>query len=142
MIWTGVLILACIAIHFYDFYFVKLGLVKGEYMAKVENFSKLDEKAMTDEDVNAIIYRAYEEGNIANGGKWIRHITYDERTLLKERAPELDPEPDFYYMAREKFSHWHIVIGYNKAIEVLGSIYTWIICLGFAVVPILVYLGL
>ena len=74
-------------------------------------------------------------------------------------------------MTREKFSHLHIVIGYlffflviffhlthafpsvfqtlglnnykyNKAIEVLGKIYTWIVVLGFACVPILVYLGL
>ena len=171
MMWTGILIFVCLIIHFCDFYFVKVGWVKGEYMAKVENFSKLDEKAMTDEDVNAIIYRAYEDGNITNGGKWIRHITYDERTLLKDRAPEADPEPDFYYMAREKFSHWHIVLGYlffffvifmhlrhafpsafqtlglnnykyNPIIEALGKIYTWVIVLGFAVVPILVYLGL
>ncbi len=171
MIWTGVLILACIAIHFYDFYFVKVGLVKGEYMVKVENLSKLNEKAMADEDVAAVFYRGFEEGNISPDGKWLHHITYEERTLLKDRAPEADPEPDFYYMTREKFSHLHIVIGYlffflviffhlthafpsvfqtlglnnykyNKAIEVLGKIYTWIVVLGFACVPILVYLGL
>ena len=171
MIWTGVLIFACIAIHFYDFYLVKTGLVKGEYMVKLENFSKLNEKAMDDEDVQAVFFRGLEEGNISEDGKWLRHITYEERTLLKERAPECDPEPDFYYMAREKFSHLHIVIGYlvfffilffhlrhafpsafqtlglnnykyNKAIEILGKIYTWIIVLGFACVPILVYLGL
>ena len=91
--------------------------------------------------------------------------------MLKERVPESDPEPDFYYMTREKFSHWNIVIGYlffflvlffhlrhafpsvfqtlglnnykyNKAIEVLGKIYTWIIVLGFTAVAVLVYLGL
>ena len=85
--------------------------------------------------------------------------------------PESDPEPDFYYMVREKFHHWHIVLGYlffffvifmhlrhafpsafqtlglnnykyNNIIEALGSIYTWIVVLGFAIVPILVYLGL
>ena len=171
MIWTGVLIFACIAIHFYDFYLVKTGLVKGDYMVKLETFSKLNEKAMDDEDVQAVFFRGLEEGNISEDGKWLRHITYEERTLLKERAPECDPEPDFYYMAREKFSHLHIVIGYlvfffilffhlrhafpsafqtlglnnykyNKAIEILGKIYTWIIVLGFACVPILVYLGL
>ena len=31
---------------------------------------------------------------------------------------------------------------YNPIIEALGKIYTWIIVLGFAAVPILVYLGL
>ena len=171
MIWTGVLIFACIAIHFYDFYLVKTGLVKGQYMVKLENFSKLNEKAMSDEDVQAVFFRGLEDGNISEDGQWLRHITYEERTLLKERVSDCGVEPDFYYMAREKFSHLHIVIGYlvfffilffhlrhafpsafqtlglnnykyNKAIEILGKIYTWIIVLGFACVPILVYLGL
>ena len=31
---------------------------------------------------------------------------------------------------------------YNNIIEVLARIYTWLVCLMFAVVPILVYLGL
>ncbi len=171
MMWTGVLIFACICIHFYDFYFVKVGVVKGEYMVKVENLSKLDAQAMEDEAVSDVLYRAFNEGNISEDGKWIRHINYEERTILKERAPESDPEPDFYYLTREKFSHLHIVIGYlvfflilffhlmhafpsvfqtlglnnykyNPIIEALGKIYTWIIVLGFTAVPILVYLGL
>ena len=31
---------------------------------------------------------------------------------------------------------------YNNLIEVLGKIYTWVVILGFAAVPILVFLGL
>ena len=118
-----------------------------------------------------IVQRASEEGNITGDGKWIRHLTYDERQALRKVLPESDPEPDFYYMVREKFHHWHIVLGYlffffvifmhlrhafpsafqtlglnnykyNNIIEALGSIYTWIVVLGFAIVPILVYLGL
>ena len=170
MVWTGILIFACICIHFYDFYLVKLGVVKGEYMVKVEKIAK-SPYAMGDEEVMAIAYNAIEEGNLSADGEWIRHLNYEERTMLKEHAPDTDPEPDFYYMTREKFSHWHIVIGYliffvilfmhmrhafpsafqtlglnnykyNNIIEVLGNIYAWVICLGFAVVPILVYLGI
>ena len=44
MIWTGILIFACLIFHFCDFYFVKLGWVKGEYMVKVEKLQ--DEEMM------------------------------------------------------------------------------------------------
>jgi len=170
MIWSGILIFACLVLHFCDFYFVKLGWVKGEYMVKVEEIAK-SPYAMGDEQVMAIAYNAIEEGNLSADSEWIRHLSYEERTMLKEHAPDIKPEPDFYFMTREKFSHLHIVIGYlvffviifmhmrhafpsafqtlglnnykyNNIIEWLGDAYTWIICLGFAAVPILVYLGL
>ena len=214
MIWTGILIFACLILHFCDFYFVKTGLVKGEYMVKVEKLQDqetvgmiqmaqqwgmtpaellddlehsameyVDENGDAEEtmryienlrgklDVMNIMQRASSEGNVSDDGLWIRHLTYDERQTLRQVMPESDPEPDFYFLTREKFSHLHIVIGYlvffiilffhlrhafpsafqtlglnnykyNKAIEILGQIYTWIIVLGFACVPILVYLGL
>ena len=214
MMWTGILIFACLIIHFCDFYFVKLGWVKGEYMVETERlqdpemmqmvqFSQqygMTPEEMVDEleaqaamytdenddsyeteryisdmrgklDVMNIVQRAYEEGNFSEDQKWIRHLTYDERQTLRRVMPQSKPEPDFYYMAREKFSHLHIVLGYlvffviiflhlrhafpsafqtlglnnykyNCAIEVLGRIYTWLVCLMFAVVPVLVYLGL
>ena len=212
MIWTGILIFACLIIHFCDFYFVKIGLVKGDYMVEVEELQNEDvnsilqysaQSGMAPADVVASVenqmamfadqmtpeQQAEMKGNldklhaavpvaelIATGqrsedGKWIRHLNYDQRTMLKENAPDCGVEPDFYYMTREKFSHLHIVIGYliffvilffhlmhafpsvfqtlglnnykyNPIIEALGKIYTWIIVLGFAAVPILVYLGL
>ena len=214
MIWTGVLIFACLIIHFSDFYFVKLGWVKGEYMVKTENLASdevmglvnyaqqmgmtpeefidnLESEAMMYADENGdasevtefiagmrdklgvinIFQRAQEEGNVTADGQWIRHLTYDERQTLRKVIPDSDPEPDFYYMTREKFGVPHIMIGYlvffvilffhmrhafpsafqtlglnnykyNNIIEILGRIYAWVICLMFAVVPILVYLGL
>ena len=214
MVWTGILIFACLCFHFYDFYLVKLGVVKGEYMVKTEKLQseeimglvqysqqmgmtpeefidELETNAMNYADENGdasevedyiakmrdqlavidIVQRAQMEGNITTDGQWIRHLTYDERQTLKRVLPESDSEPDFYYMAREKFSHWHIVLGYllfflvvflhlrhafpsafqtlglnnykyNNIIEVLGKIYTWLVVLMFAAVPILVYLGL
>lgn len=214
MVWTGILIFVCLIMHFCDFYFVKLGWVKGEYMVKVESLQDpemvgfmqmaqqwdmtpeqlvdeleqeaaiyVDEEDDTDEtaryiaglrgklEVMNIVQRAQQEGNISGDMAWIRHLTYDERQTLKRVMPESKPEPDFYYMAREKFSHWHIVLGYlffffvifmhmrhafpsafqtlglnnykyNNIIEVLGRIYAWLVVLMFAAVPILVYLGL
>ncbi|MBO7101196.1 MAG: hypothetical protein J6V98_04155 [Bacteroidales bacterium] len=214
MVWSGILIFVCLIIHFCDFYFVKLGWVKGEYMVKTEKLQSEEvmglvqfaqqmemtpeelvdqleaESAMyADENGDAeevaeyigkmrdqlavinIVQRAQMEGNITEDMQWVRHLTYEERQTLKRVLPESDSEPDFYYMAREKFSHLHIVIGYlffffvifmhlrhafpsafqtlglnnykyNNIIEVLGKIYTWLVVLMFAIVPILVYLGL
>lgn len=212
MMWTGILIFVCLGIHFYDFYFVKIGVVKGDYMVEVEKLQNDEvnsilqysaQSGMAPADVVATVenqmamyadqmtpdQQAEMKGNLdklraavpvaeliavgqrSDDGKWIRHLDYDQRTMLKENAPDCGVEPDFYYMAREKFSHLHIVIGYlffffvifmhlrhafpsvfqtlglnnykyNPIIEALGKIYTWIIVLGFAAVPILVYLGL
>lgn len=214
MMWTGILIFVCLILHFADFYFAKLGWVKGEYMVKTENLqdeemmqwaqladqmeisldefiNQLEERSATlaDENEDAaeteeyiarlrskaavldIVQRAYAEDNITKDGKWIRHLTYDERQTLREALPDSDPEPDFYYMVREKFSHGYIAImyliffaivfihmrhafpsafqtlglnnyKYGKAIDILGQIYAWVVCLMFAVVVILVYLGL
>ena len=212
MIWTGILILVCLGIHFYDFYMVKIGVVKGDYMVEVENLQNEEvnsilqysaQSGMAPADVVATVenqmamyadqmtpdQQAEMKGNLdklraavpvaelialgqrSDDGKWIRHLDYDQRTMLKENAPDCGVEPDFYFMTRDKFSHLHIVIGYlfffviiffhlmhafpsvfqtlglnnykyNPIIEALGKIYTWIIVLGFASVPILVYFGL
>ena len=214
MMWTGILIFVCLLMHFYDFYFVKVGWVKGEYMVKTEKLQdpemmgfvqmaqqwdmtpeelvdELEKEAVQFSDANGdseetaryiaglrdklevlnIIQRAQMEGNFTEDMQWIRHLTYEERQTLKKVLPESDSEPDFYYMAREKFSHWHIVLGYlvfffvifmhlrhafpsafqtlglnnykyNNIIEALGKIYTWLVVLMFAAVPILVFLGL
>ena len=216
MVWTGILIFACLILHFSDFYFVKLGFVKGQYMVKTEKLQSEELNAfaqaalqygMSPEDflaaneqqlemyadqippeqraeideqmdrlrsmvpVAGVLARAQTEGNLSPDGKWIKSITYEEKEVIKAALPEADVEPDFYYMAREKFSILHIVIGYlvffvvvffhlrhacasafqtlglnnykyNNIIELLGKIYTWLVCLMFAAVPVLVYLGM
>ena len=214
MMWTGILIFSFLVMHFCQFYFVKLGWVKGEYMVKTENLqdeemmqwaqladqmeisldefiNQLEERSATLSDENEdaaeaeeyiarlrskaavldIVQRAYAEDNISKDGKWIRHLTYDERQTLREALPESDPEPDFYYMVRQLFQNPIMVIlylitfvvlffhmrhafpsafqtlglnnyKYAKAIDILGQIYAWVVCLMFVAVVILVYLGL
>ena len=138
MMWSGILIFSFLVMHFCQFYFVKLGWVKGEYMVKTENLqdeemmqwaqladqmeisldefiNQLEERSATLSDENEdaaeaeeyiarlrskaavldIVQRAYAEDNISKDGKWIRHLTYDERQTLREALPESDPEPDF-----------------------------------------------
>ena len=214
MMWTGILIFSFLVMHFCQFYFVKLGWVKGEYMVKTENLqdeemmqwaqladqmeisldefiNQLEERSatLTDENEDAaeteeyiahlrskaavldIVQRAYAEDNISKDGKWIRHLTYDDRQTLREALPDSDPEPDFYYMVRQLFQNPIMVIlylitfvvlfihmrhafpsafqtlglnnyKYAKAIDILGQIYAWVVCLMFVAVVILVYLGL
>lgn len=216
MMWTGILIFAFLVMHFCQFYFVKIGWVKGDYMVEVEKLQTEEvvtimqysrQNGMEIADVasavenqmamyadqlapeqvaemeanmqslkNAVpvaefIDKAIQEDNFSEDRKWIRHITYEERQMLKEKAPECGVEPDFYYMSRELFHNGIMVLlylvafvalfmhlrhafpsafqtlglnnyKYNTAIEVCGQIYTWIITLGFAAVPILVFLGL
>lgn len=214
MMWTGILIFAFLVMHFCQFYFVKIGWVKGEYMVETEKLQSDEimglvqyssQMGMTPEEfidamesesamyadengdseeveeylagmrdklgVINIVKRASDEGNISADGKWIRHLTYDERQTLKKVLPESKPEPDFYFMVRELFHNPLMVLlylitfvvlflhmrhafpsafqtlglnnyKYNNIIEWCGRIYAWVVCLGFAVVPILVYLGL
>lgn len=214
MMWTGILIFAFLVMHFCQFYFIKIGWVKGEYMVETEKLQSDEimglvqyssqmgmtpeefidamesESAMYAEEngdseevdeylagmrdklgVINIVKRASDEGNISADGKWIRHLTYDERQTLKKVLPESKPEPDFYFMVRELFHNPLMVLlylitfvvlflhmrhafpsafqtlglnnyKYNNIIEWCGRIYAWVVCLGFVVVPILVYLGL
>lgn len=212
MVWTGILIIACLGLHFYDFYMVKLGVVKGEYMVKIEKLQDdemtsiiqtANQMQMTPEEMLAafeealgeggagmndpetakyyndlkskvklisIIQHAYNEGNVSDDMKWIHRLTAEDKETILDVLPDCGIEPDFYYMAREKFKKWHIALGYlvffvilffhlthafpsafqtlglnnykyNRAIEICGKIYTWIVCLGFAVIPISVLLG-
>ena len=50
-VWTGILIFACLIMHFTDFYFVKMGLVKGKYMVKTEDVVALKTTQPRSEDV-------------------------------------------------------------------------------------------
>lgn len=216
MVWTGILIVVCLIAHFVDFYFVKLGYVKGQYMVKVEklssdevdalqqatiqygvspeDFIKANEEQleMYKEQISAeqfeeflmqldklrtalpvvsLLNKAEEEGLFSEDRQWLRCLTSEEKVQLESAINDLDIEPDFYYMTREKFRNpmiaflyllFFVVVWihmrhafpsafqtlglnnskYNKAIEIAGQIYAWTVCLMFSAVVILVFLGL
>ncbi len=162
-VWTGILIFACLLLHFTDFYFVKIGWVTGRYMAKTE-----DVVALKTTQPNTFNY-AEQHGEYSAKGNWLTNFDKEDKAVLE--AAGLEVEPDFYHQAREKFKILHIVISYlvffavvwfhlrhgfaavfqtfglynykyGRAIEILGQIYTWVVCLMFAVVVIGVYFGL
>ena len=171
---TGSLLVVCIAFHFYDFYFVKTNFVNGSYMIKSEELMIAAQKGninATPEAEQTLIKCMTKEGGLSKDMKWIRNIDNADKEILQQVLPDAEFEPDFYAIAHQKFSIWHIVLcyivfffvvglhirhgfesafqtfglnhyKYSKLVEVLGIIYCWIVCLGFAIVPISVFLGL
>lgn len=171
MMITGSLLLVCLIFHFYDFYFVKLNFVKGTYMVKTEDFMVSDPSMEVSEEAQQTFMQLINEGKTSKDMQWIREISAEQRDVLQAAFPEAEFEPDFYHMARQKFSVWHIVLGYllffavvgihirhgfqsafqtfglnhykySRLIEILGVVYTWVVILGFAIVPLGVFLGL
>lgn len=171
MMITGSLLLVCIVFHFYDFYFVKLNFVEGTYMVKTEDFVVNSPDQEISEEAQMTLMRLIDQGKASKDMQWIRQISATEHDVLQQAFPEAEFEPDFYHMARQKFSIWHIVLGYliffavvgihirhgfqsafqtfglnhykySRLIEILGVVYTWVVILGFAVVPLGVFFGL
>lgn len=171
MMITGSLLLVCIVFHFYDFYFVKLNFVEGTYMVKTEDFVVNSPDQEISEEAQMTLMRLIDQGKASKDMQWIRQISATERDVLQQAFPEAEFEPDFYHMARQKFSVWHImlcyliffaVVGihirhgfqsafqtfglnhykYSRLIEILGVVYTWVVILGFAAVPLGVFFGL
>ncbi len=171
MMITGSLLLVCLIFHFYDFYFVKLNFVEGTYMVKTEDFMSADPNQEVSEEAQMVFLNLINDGKASKDMQWIRQINAEERDILQQAFPQAEFEPDFYHMARQKFSVWHIVLGYliffaivgihirhgfqsafqtfglnhykySRLIEILGVVYTWVVILGFAVVPLGVFFGL
>ena len=171
MMITGSLLLVCIVFHFYDFYFVKLNFVEGNYMVKTEDFVVNSPDQEISEEAQMTLMRLIDQGKASKDMQWIRQISATEHDVLQQAFPEAEFEPDFYHMARQKFSVWHIMLGYliffavvgihirhgfqsafqtfglnhykySRLIEILGVVYTWVVILGFAVVPLGVFFGL
>lgn len=171
MMITGSLLLVCIVFHFYDFYFVKLNFVEGTYMVKTEDFVVNSPDQEISEEAQMTLMRLIDQGKASKDMQWIRQINATEHDVLQQAFPEAEFEPDFYHMARQKFSVWHIMLGYliffavvgihirhgfqsafqtfglnhykySRLIEILGVVYTWVVILGFAAVPLGVFFGL
>lgn len=153
-VWTGILILVGLIVHFNDFYFVKMDLVEGKYMVEANNPVAL----------------SYGEnhGTFSAKGNWLGNLNADDRAALE--AEGLEVEPDFYNQAKDKFANPFTVIiylvfftvvwfhmrhgfaaafqtlglynyKYGRILEVLGQIYAWAVCLAFTAVVLLVHFG-
>lgn len=168
---TGSLLVLCLAFHFYDFYFVKLNFVKGSYMVKMEDFMTSDPTLEISEEAQLVFINAINDGRTSKDMKWLRNLSAEDKDILQQAFPEAGFEPDFYAIAHQKFSVWHIVLcylvfffvvglhirhgfesafqtfglnhyKYSRIVEILGIVYCWVVCLGFAIVPIGVFFRL
>ena len=140
-------------------------------MVKTEEFMNNSPTLEVSEEAQMVFLNIINDGKASDDMLWIRQISAEDKAVLQEAFPEAEFEPDFYAIAHQKFSVWHIVLcylvffflvglhirhgfesafqtfglnhyKYSRLIEVLGIIYCWVICLGFAIVPIGVFFGL
>ena len=138
-IWTGILLLCLLIMHFCHFYFVKTGWVEGKYMIKIEQVvdweqilykepSAIQEKAMT-----GLFKKAQKNDLITTDGHWIANLTASDIEPYKEVFPYF--KPDFYNVAKDIFRvpiyailyiimffvvGFHIVHGIPSAFQTLG----------------------
>ena len=112
--------------------------------------------------------KAATQGMLSKDGKWIHKISKEDKAML-ETALHAEVEPDFYFMARDLFKKpayallyilcfailWlHLRHAFESAFQTwglqnykwfpvingLGILYAWVVCLGFAIVPVVVAL--
>ena len=124
MIWTGGLVFVFLALHFVNFYFVKLGLVEGKYMIKTEECTpsiEIQEKIfyyekglLTDaEEIKSIeakkkafdtfAQKVVEKNLLSADMKWIYNLSAEDVKPLEGVVEGV--EPDFYHMAYDLFSN-------------------------------------
>ena len=181
MIYTGIIILVFLIIHFVDFDFAKTGWIEGKYVAKVEKIDKEFQKKakavqqgqMKEAEIQKLqqqymaINSIPEEKRTEDLKYFVNLTKQDVKTYCGEDFK--DYEPDFYHMAIDKFHDplyvliytlifivlaihlFHGVVSvfqtyglmnekYAKVIHWLAVIYAIAIPLGFAMVPIHVFL--
>ena len=122
MIWTGGLVFVFLALHFVNFYFVKMGWVEGKYMIQSEElitpelqkqYMELSQGLLNEEEtiafqtkmeaVNSIITKAEAENLYSEDLKWIYNLSAEDVKPLEKVVEGV--EPDFYHMAYDLFAN-------------------------------------
>lgn len=132
MIWTGIIILCFLILHFTNFYFAKVGLVQGKYVANFEKVDKaFQEKAQKmqagklSEEESAAIQNQYQAiqsippDKISKDYKYLVNLSKnDVKTYCGKDFKEY--EPDFYQMANELFKNNMYCLIYLLVFVVFG----------------------
>ncbi len=124
MMLSGILIFLFLILHFFNFFFVKLGWSDGKYMVNVEKVSEcLATSALNgEEEVVMAKFADFERGvdvksHLSKDGKWIYNLTSEEaeplRGVVKIKA-------DFYHVAADLFTQPLYSIIYLLMFIVLG----------------------
>ncbi|MDR1975083.1 MAG: succinate dehydrogenase cytochrome b subunit [Bacteroidales bacterium] len=110
MIYTGIMVLIFLCIHFMDFYFVKLGLVDGKYQVEIKQLQKIGSDT-TKIDMQAVRANWALLQTKSNEDKTGFHdlSKAEIKQIFGENFKEY--EPDFYLMAKEKFRNlWYVAL--------------------------------
>lgn len=132
MIWTGGVIVVFLIIHFVDFYFAKMNLVEGKYVAKIEKVEKafqskamkmqqgeLNEADLQDLQKQYMKIQTIAREKVDRDNKYFINLTKEEVKEVCGKDFE-DYEPDFYTMTREKFANGLYVLIYLLAFLILS----------------------
>jgi hypothetical protein len=116
-----------------------------------------------------VVINAQADKKLSEDGQYINQLSYEERNAINAVYGKGTAEPDFYHMARVKYTKLYIVLiyllffavvgihlrhgfssvfqtlglnnyKYNKAIEIIGIIYIWAVCCIFSLVILGVYI--
>lgn len=140
-IWTGILLLCLLIMHFCHFYFVKTGWVEGKYMIKIEQivnlkqhlYSKDEPPAIQEKAIEELLKKSQENSLFTEDYEWIANLTANDIEPYKEVLPYF--KPDFYNVAKDIFRvpiyailyiimffvvGFHIVHGIPSAFQTLG----------------------
>lgn len=144
MIWSGILVLLFMGVHFMNFYFAKIGVVEGRYIVEVEAINEAygekqqtlskayaaakDDSARTkvEEEITAFqealqVFQQNEKFSTAlqSGAKEVEDLSKADVEAVCV-VLEVDYEPDFYIMARQLFKNIWAVIAYVFFLIALG----------------------
>ena len=165
MIYTGLMVLCFLCIHFMDFYFVKLGLVEGKYQVEIKDLQKAD--------TSQIDYQKVQENWVLLQTKYTKDKKGFENLSKGEMKTFFGDkfklyEPDFYLMAKEKFHNvWYVILyvvlifalclhlnhalqsafqtlglnhrKYTPFIKLFSTLYALLILGIFAIIPVWIY---
>lgn len=144
MIWSGILIATFLAVHFVNFYFVKIGWVEGSYIVEVkavneaysfkqqelttaysnaktdDDRKKVEEKITTFQEALQVFQNNEKLSAALQGGvEYIEGLSKSDVGLI-QKALDVESEPDFYVMARQLFKNIWAVIAYVVFMIALG----------------------
>lgn len=162
MIYTGILVAIFLVLHMLNFYFVKMDIVPGKYLVKIDAVQNADPVYVQQNQERLIeMFRDTETGSFKDVAG---NITREEMEVVF--GPEFsDYEPDFYTMAVELFNNTaylviylvlilalciHLIhafpsalhtLGlngprYDKALKCIGALYAVVVTLMFWAVAI------
>ncbi len=123
MVYSGVLLIAFLLLHFVHFYFVKLDLVESKYMINLQEVSEYMEQhpdalQLNQEKIRSLIENA--DPAVLNSQKVIGDLSKADMTEAFGENFKIY-EPDFYVIAKQLFKNIWAVIVYVVLIIVVGT---------------------